>query len=122
MSSMNVPSLRDRIQDLIERGGDPLRCLLPEPDTMARRASKIRNDLAHEGSTDASDQAVYDATEELLLVLDFHLLGEAGFQAEEIAHRMRQASRNYSGLWMRRQHPATSAAREDDTSGADVHE
>ena len=102
MAMLNKPSLRDRIEELIKRGGEPLRGLLPDPDGLASRAARLRNDLAHGSSATARNLELFDATDELLLVLEFHFLREAGFSAEGAADRLKAASSSYSGLWLRR--------------------
>jgi ApeA N-terminal domain 1 len=101
MAALNQPSLRDRIQDLVDRGGDPLRGLLPDPDGTAGRASRLRNKLSHGSSTNTRNREIFDTTDELLLVLEFHFLREAGFTDADAAARLKAASRSFSGLWLR---------------------
>jgi len=114
MATVKRPSLRTRIEDLLTQGGDPLRGLLVDPATLASRASRLRNDLSHGNVTDDRHREVFDTSEELLLVLEFHFLRELGFAAEDAAARLRRASSSYSGLWLRR--------REDPAVGSDSRE
>jgi hypothetical protein len=110
MSGLAFPSFRDRMGDLIARGGDPLRSLIPDPSGTAQRASDIRNPLAHGSAGRHTDRELFDVTDELLLIVEFHILREAGFSEEQAADRLRVGSRSYSGLWLRRR---------DDESGRD---
>jgi hypothetical protein len=110
MSGMKKPSFRDRIEGLLERGGPELRSLLPDPAGVAKRASALRNPLAHGTKTGRTSRELFDATDELLLILEFHFLCEAGFSGEAAAARLRSASRSYSGLWLR--------SRDRDADGA----
>lgn len=102
MATLKNPSFRDRIESLLDRGGEPLRSLLPDATGLAKRAGDIRNPLAHGSRSVKSWREIFDTTDELLLVLEFHFLREAGFSAEEAAVRLREASRSYSGLWLRK--------------------
>jgi hypothetical protein len=94
-------SFQDRISELIVSGGDPLRGLLPDPDGVSKRASRIRNPLAHGSAAKASSRQIFDATDELLLILEFHFLVDAGFPLDQAAERLRLGSRSHSGLWLR---------------------
>ena len=118
MATLNKPSLRDRIQGLLDLGAQSLCELLPDPDGLATRASRLRNDLTHPGSIDARNDEIFDTTDELLLVLEFHFLREAGFSAEQAADRLKSASGSYSGLWLRRREEATRRKALTETSGS----
>lgn len=107
MAGMKSPSFRDRINGLLERGGSDLRELLPDPERVAARAAAIRNPLAHGNAARASHREIFDATDELLLILEFHFLCDAGFTREQSAARLRAASESYSGLWLRRRDDRT---------------
>ena len=102
LAPLDKPSLKQRIQELVDWGADPLRGLLPDPNGLASRASRLRNALSH-GSTGTRNLGIFNTTDELLLVLEFHFLCEAGFSPTEAASRLRNASRSYSGLWLRLQ-------------------
>jgi hypothetical protein len=115
IATLNKPSLRDRVQEIVNRGGEPLRGLLPDPDGLGLRASRLRNDLAHGGSIDARNDEIFDTTDELLLVLEFHFLREAGFSADQASDRLKAASGSYSGLWLRRRQEANSAVEPTET-------
>lgn len=118
IATLNKPSLRDRIQALLDLGAPSLGGLLPDPSGLSARASRLRNDLAHGGSIDARNDEIFDTTDELLLVLEFHFLREAGFSAEQAADRLRSASGSYSGLWLRRREEVSQLEAPTETSGS----
>jgi hypothetical protein len=120
MAGMKKPSFPDRINGLVERGGEPLRSLLPDPEGVARRAVAIRNPLAHGTAAKASSREIVDPTDELLLLREFHFLCEAGFSQEQSAARLREASRSFSGLWPRRRHDETSGPTRGEENGVNV--
>lgn len=104
MATLNRPSLRDRVQDLVARGGDALSGLLLDAEGLAKRASDLRNRLSHGETRGETGESIFDTTDELLLVLDFHLLTLVGFTPSQASERLRVASRSFSGLWLRRAH------------------
>lgn len=116
MAALKKPSLRTRIEDLLTRGGDPLRGLLVDPATLAKRASRFRNVLSHGNVTEDRHREVFDTSEELLLVLEFHFLRELGFEPEDAAARLRRASGSYSGLWLRRREDTAGENDRGETS------
>jgi hypothetical protein len=116
MATVKKPSLRTRIEDLLTQGGDPLRGLLVDPGTLARRASRLRNDLSHGNVTDDRHREVFDTSEELLLVLEFCFLRELGLAPTDAAVRLRRASRSYSGLWLRRREDSAGGNERGSTS------
>jgi hypothetical protein len=116
LAMLNKPSFRDRIQDLIGRGGDALTGLIPDSEGVPERASQLRNRLVHPHTGSRDDDAIFDATDELLLVLEFHLLLVAGFSNDQAAERLRAASRSYNGLWLRR----SRGGREENPSVRDL--
>jgi hypothetical protein len=88
-------------------GGAPLQALLPDPSGTAARASAIRNPLAHGSAGRHSDRELFDVTDELLVIVEFHSLVEAGFSTDRAAEQLRNASRSVSGLWLRRRDDQT---------------
>ncbi|MEV6987604.1 HEPN domain-containing protein [Sphaerisporangium sp. NPDC051017] len=83
-SLRNDPTLRDRLYALAARPDqEAVSLLVPDVDRWARRTTRARNDLAHEGRTPSH------SIEELIAVVDvttavviLNLLNELGLSAE----------------------------------------
>jgi hypothetical protein len=74
----NVPSLNQRLIELVERVGDAGKRLVHEPDTWAKAAKDARNNLAHVGTAQNDLEhlrAVADVTASVVILNLLHELG-----------------------------------------------
>lgn len=80
----NDPTLRDRLYALAARPDDnAVGLLMPDVDRWARRTTRARNDLAHEGTTpDHSIEELVAIVEVTTAVVILNLLHELGLPAE----------------------------------------
>ncbi|NEB11287.1 hypothetical protein G3I32_21015 [Streptomyces coelicoflavus] len=95
-SLRNDPTLRDRLYALAARPDhEALSTLVPDVDLWARRTTRARNDLAHEGRTPSHDleelMAIVDVTTGVVIL---NLLNELGLSAE----RQREIVRDHPKL------------------------
>ncbi|MDJ0356044.1 HEPN domain-containing protein [Paenarthrobacter sp. PH39-S1] len=101
----NDPTLRDRLHALAARPDqDAIALLMPDVDHWARRTTRARNDLAHEGKTpNHSIEELIAVVEVTKAVVILNLLHELGLPAE----RQREIVRDHPQLRV-----TASAARE----------
>ncbi|MYV47048.1 HEPN domain-containing protein [Streptomyces sp. SID2888] len=95
-SLRNDPTLRDRLYALADRPDqEALSALVPDVDRWAKRTTRARNDLAHEGRTPNHEleelMAIVDVTTAVVLL---NLLNELGLSAE----RQREIVRDHPQL------------------------
>lgn len=90
-SLRNDPTLRDRLHALAARPDqEAMSSLVPDVDRWARRTTRARNDLAHEGQTpDHSAEELTAVVDVTTAVVILNLLNELGLPAErqrELVH------------------------------------
>jgi hypothetical protein len=91
----NDPTLRDRLYALAARPDDEaVGLLMPDVDRWARRTTRARNDLAHEGKTPHSIEELIAIVEMTTAVVILNVLHELGLPAE----RQREIVREHPQL------------------------
>ncbi|MCX4725463.1 HEPN domain-containing protein [Streptomyces sp. NBC_01306] len=103
----NDPTLRDRLQALAERPGqEAIALLMPDIGHWARRTTRARNDLAHEGRTPSHSFeeliAIVRVTTAVVILNVLHELGLPAERQREIVqeHPQLRATAQTAGEWL----------------------
>lgn len=80
----NVPTLKQRLLELVERVGEPALRLVHDPAIWAKAAKNARNNLAHVGTTDNDLNQLHAVAEVTSAVVILNLLYELGVPEDRL--------------------------------------
>lgn len=86
----NVPTLKQRLLELVERVGDAGNELVHDPEVWAKAARDARNNLAHVGTADNDLEHLHVVAEVSAAVVILNLLHELGVPQERLLKAVRE--------------------------------
>lgn len=89
-SHSNVPTLKGRLLDLVDRLGEAGRLLVHDPETWAKAAKDARNHLAHVGSATTDLNHLHAVAEVTAGVVILNLLHELGVPQDRLLKAVRE--------------------------------